>query len=812
MLLSTMFAWSAIVAKPVLAADADHLAFDIQPSGSYTADDPIAVTVGVKDAGGAAVTDAANPITLTAVGASIDPLDTTVKNASGGSASFTVHVRAVGTGYSLKATSAGLGDGTSTPFAITPGALTHTDLSPLTSMITADTETQTYVATGKDAYGNSKGVVTTQVTFGIDGGASCTGASCGSRTKGAYNVHDSKTGTAALTITAGALDHFTVTTAPTSPATDYVAGASFDVTVTAYDHWGNVKDDYTGGATLSGLAGSPGCADCSPVASQGATYGSIGAGSFSNGVATTTATGYLAAGDQKITATGGGKTGTSSGFTILPAALHHFTWDSLGSNQKTAGGSFDITATAYDTYGNVKTDYDPSSAALTSTLVDSPNGTEPSVPDNLSWTDGVGTARVYAVKATAFGTPDYATTESFKIKDGSVEQTSGAFGVKPNNLNNISFAATDQADPTFGGGQPLDTKVSSIIYSACNRNPAAVGNPTADPCLSTSAPVKVLARDGFGNRKPGVEVTISTTPAVDPSTSFVGTKTGTTGDGTSGTTLGEATFSSLKITKISGTQTDAYRLVATAGSLDPLESKTFRIVSDLAQCTGQSRCFNNTRNNSVATPENSYSQTKAKTGNFGNVVATTNFANPTDVNAQCATVRTGPTIGSAIDVRVAGDNLNVQQPTTTMVMIIPIKTLKFYGLTARNADSYNVCLGALFIDGVNTGTKASADSKTPWIGRDKKGKALPANRAADADGLWRFWGVPTACGDKIITTADPCISLKSKSASAVAAQLHTVTGETWTASRVNSELNMFDGDIAIFINKPWPWDSKGGSY
>ncbi len=29
---------------------------------------------------------------------------------------------------------------------------------------------------------------------------------------------------------------------------------------------------------------------------------------------------------------------------------------------------------------------------------------------------------------------------------------------------------------------------------------------------------------------------------------------------------------------------------------------------------------------------------------------------------------------------------------------------------------------------------------------------------------------------------------------------------------VNSELNMFDGDIAIFINKPWPWDAKGGSY
>jgi len=249
-------------------------------------------------------------------------------------------------------------------------------------------------------------------------------------------------------------------------------------------------------------------------------------------------------------------------------------------------------------------------------------------------------------------------------------------------------------------------------------------------------------------------------------------------------------------------------LRATSGTVTG-DSSSFRIVSDLANCLNQPKCFNNTKNNSVDKPENSYSQSKTTTGQFGNVITTTNFSNPAlDVDGKCSGVRTQSTIGSAIDVRVVGAAADIRDATTTMVMILPMKTLKFYKLTARNADAYNVCLGTINLNG-------STSNADRWTGKDRKNKPVFATQAPDADGINRYWGVPADCGQKYLTTdaiPDPCISLKSKSASAVAARMTQVTGEAWTVARVNSELNYFDGDIAIFITKPFPWDGKGGLY
>ena len=39
----------------------------------------------------------------------------------------------------------------------------------------------------------------------------------------------------------------------------------------------------------------------------------------------------------------------------------------------------------------------------------------------------------------------------------------------------------------------------------------------------------------------------------------------------------------------------------------------------------------------------------------------------------------------------------------------------------------------------------------------------------------------------------------------------SITGDTWTVARVNSDLNFFDGDVGIFVRKPFPWDGKGGT-
>ena len=243
--------------------------------------------------------------------------------------------------------------------------------------------------------------------------------------------------------------------------------------------------------------------------------------------------------------------------------------------------------------------------------------------------------------------------------------TSSAFNITPGALDKLYFAADALVTPTFPGGQPIDTaKVSAKIYSACAAAPVG----SVRPCLSTSTPVKVLAVDAWENRKPGVTVSIVNNPNI----SFSGNTPVTTS--TSPTQLGEAWFSNLSIGFISSIQTDKYTLVASSGAKS-VTSASFRIVSDLANCVGQSKCTNTTTNNSITTPENSFSISKVTLGGtFGQVVETTNFTDGSDVNGKCGA---NTTLANAVDVRVIGDNVQITKPTTTMFVIIKSKTLQF---------------------------------------------------------------------------------------------------------------------------------------
>jgi len=327
--------------------------------------------------------------------------------------------------------------------------------------------------------------------------------------------------------------------------------------------------------------------------------------------------------------------------------------------------------------------------------------------------------------------------------------------------------------------------------------------------------VKVLAIDAYGNRVPDAAFTLSTSPG----TTLSGTTSGTSATGAGSIPLGEAWFNTLSINSISSAKTDAYNLKATSGATVGTSAK-FRIVSDLAACTGQTKCTNTTSNSNVATPENSYSLSAATNGTFSDVVQTTNFSSPgLDVDSQCTERGKLKTIGNAIDVRVIGTTSS-SKPTTTMFVTIKQKTLQFYGISARNAAAFNVCLGALYLDGSNTGSQGSASSvpsvvpqHRTWNGIDAKGKSKAATLAKDADDLYRWWGTVADCSASfIVRTFDPCSNLKTKSASAVAAELTRVSGTTWTTSQVNTRLNYIDGDIGIFITKPFPWDGKGGVY
>ena len=85
---------------------------------------------------------------------------------------------------------------------IRAGALDHLSLSPASGSVGPGTS-QTYTATGFDAYGNSLGTVTASTTFTIAPDGSCNGASCTPQASGPHTVTASdqgKTGTATLNV------------------------------------------------------------------------------------------------------------------------------------------------------------------------------------------------------------------------------------------------------------------------------------------------------------------------------------------------------------------------------------------------------------------------------------------------------------------------------------------------------------------------------------------------------------------------------------------------------------------------------------
>src|SRR5205823_1699041 len=102
------------------------------------------------------------------------------------------------------------------------------------------------------------------------------------------------------------------------------------------------------------------------------------------GVAAVDATGYKTEAGRHLTITDGSIHADSNGFTVGPAALDSFEWNHV--NDQTAGAQFHQTATAYDRFGNVKTDYN-NGAALSNDMSGTSKGclgpSDPCTPETV---------------------------------------------------------------------------------------------------------------------------------------------------------------------------------------------------------------------------------------------------------------------------------------------------------------------------------------------------------------------------------------------------------------------------------------------
>ena len=343
--------------------------------------------------------------------------------------------------------------------------------------------------------------------------------------------------------------------------------------------------------------------------------------------------------------------------------------------------------------------------------------------------------------------------------DGVTVTGTATFDVAPSSATSLAFTHA----PNSFNGQPVDTEFDTPIASS----------------LSASfVPVKVIALDTFGNRVGGVAVTMSSSP-----NNLDGTKTATTNSSANfGTSpYGEASFSSLSITEYGN-----YTLSASAAGTSSATSNSFEIVADLQKCTGSS--CKSTGRSAGSNLQITYS---SLTGvSLSNVALTTSFIGAAS-DVECANPTSA--FGELTEVRVQGTGVQSAEPDFQIAMIIPKTTLQNLGLSSRAVDTYDMCLGATRLDGGTGG----------WTGRETIDGPLVTLTDPDNDGV--YWGFVAECGIVGLDSDDPCVSLKTKNAGQLQAELGMTKAEFKT-------LGFASSDLAIVNTKPFPWDGKGGLY
>jgi len=428
--------------------------------------------------------------------------------------------------------------------------------------------------------------------------------------------------------------------------------------------------------------------------------------------------------------------------------LDHFTV-AVGATQ-TAGATFNPTLTAKDGNDRTVRNYAGVHCIVFSGPGISPNGTGPSYPaagaclsgSSITFANGVASPGIKVYRAGA---------NTLSVNDPAIPFSGGpaSFTV------NAGAAAT----LTFTDG-PIDTKVGEPIYHTCvpdQFKPCAV--------VPASTPVSVSQIDAWGNVSAD-QVTILGVQATPVN--------------------GVATFGDLlKINQIGPASLHA----TTSGA--SVDSSGFQIVYDLKACDG-GKCKNSVSNGqkNVQRAVNTIS-TSGDFFNPGttNVILTTSFFDTTQFQGKCGV---SSFIGMGTEAKLEGTGLTTTQPETTMLLLIPKKSLLAFGVSARSADSFQVCLGANRLD---TGTD-------PWTAKDPTtGALVPAVRDGDT-----FWGTAANCSAFSPTAVDPCAALKTKNVGDVQAYFTSI-GDSDTAALIPTV--MANSDLAVIIRQRFPWDQKG---
>jgi len=223
-------------------------------------------------------------------------------------------------------------------------------------------------------------------------------------------------------VISSAVDHFVVSTIG-----NQMAGQAFSITIRAEDSNNNLVTNFSGTASLTDLTG---------------TITPSTTGNFSGGQWTGNVTLTKSRDDNTITVTSSGKAGISNVFDVSPAALHHFTFESISSPQ-IAGTPFEITIYAEDFYNNRVISFSSSA-----NLSDATGTISPQTTTNFS--GGAWTGSVTITKSQ--------TDVTINVSQSGKNGQSNIFNVNPGTLNSFQISNIS----TQAAGEPFQITVTAF--------------------------------------------------------------------------------------------------------------------------------------------------------------------------------------------------------------------------------------------------------------------------------------------------------------------------------------------------------------
>jgi len=252
--------------------------------------------------------------------------------------------------------------------------------------------------------------------------------------------------TYSLTVEPAALDSFKISGIPGSVE----AGSVFisDIEVTAYDLFGNIKNDYQGIVDWISSDGFPYPADLPEDDGTG----------WSGGKKTFPGTSFILYNttEQTVTVQDGSVTETSEPITVFASDLDRFEMSGVPSSA-VAGKQFNsnITVSAFDEYNNLKTNY---SGIVT---WNSSDGTPyPAALPNDDGTGWVNGSKTFSGSSfLLFNAP----SQTIKVTDGTVSRTSHSILVLPGELGDFTIEGVPE---TRSAGQPFSYGITVTAFDS----------------------------------------------------------------------------------------------------------------------------------------------------------------------------------------------------------------------------------------------------------------------------------------------------------------------------------------------------------